>query len=91
MATSSKWSKQYWQDLIERVGSTAVSSLIGVILAVNFSGITWSWDNVWALILVPAGVSTLKALGINISISGSTPSASLVKVSSTKAGSSSSS
>lgn len=74
---SSKWTAKFWEDTFERVGSTAIYGLI-TFLTLGGSD-TVAWDKIWPVIVLPAILSLLKALLVNMGSSDGA-SASLVGV-----------
>jgi hypothetical protein len=82
---SNKWAKQFWEDLGERVGTSAVGGALAVVTA-NSADVIHVDTKVWGtLVVVPAAVSLLKGLLVNLKASTSgSGSASLVGTSSTK-------
>jgi len=81
----SKWNKAYWQDLGERVASTEIGALLTTSVLAGATPINWSDGKVvWATLGVPPAVALAKGLLVNLGGSGSSPSASLAGVSSTK-------
>lgn len=81
MEPESKWGKEYWTDLAERVGATLVGALIAAITVTGTTPVDWNdAEVVWAVIGVPTLVSLLKGLLTNLN--GDTPSASAVSVTS---------
>lgn len=78
----SKWNKQYWTDLAERVGATLVGAVLSAVTVTGTTPVDWGdGDIVWGIIGVPVLVSLLKGLLVNLG-TGDTPTASLVKVTS---------
>ncbi len=78
----SKWNKQYFRDLGERVGSTA---LYGTITVITMDNVLEGpdFDTVlWPVLVLPTALSLLKGLLANMTGSGPEPSASLTSVSS---------
>ena len=78
---ASKWGREYWRDLGERVGSTFIGALLTAFTVTGTTQVDWSDSGaVWALLGVPTLVSLLKGLLVNLS--GDEPSASVVNVTS---------
>lgn len=76
--SASKWGGAFWNDLAERVGTTAI---YGVITFLTLGGTdTVAWDKAWAVIVLPTILSFLKAVLVNLG--GNAPTASLVGVTS---------
>jgi hypothetical protein len=66
MAVTNKWSKAFWVDLAERVGSTFVGALLALVTTASSTPI--EWDNpayFWPILGVPVLVSLLKGLAAN--------------------------
>lgn len=62
-----KWSKQFWVDLAERVGSTFVGALLAAITLTGATSVDWSnGAAIWAVLGVPTVVSFLKGLLANL-------------------------
>lgn len=78
-----KWGKQYWEDLGERVGSSAVAGALTALTVNGTTSVHVTTKVVETLILVPSAVSLLKGLLVNLGGSSS-GSASVVGTSSTK-------
>jgi hypothetical protein len=77
MQKYSKWGKDYWVDLGERVGSTLIYGLISLLTLVN----TPVDDRlVWTIVGLPTVLCFLKGLLSNMK--GDEPSASVVDVTS---------
>lgn len=70
----SKWSKTFWADLAERVGSTAIGALLAVIAGSQAGAIPNDPAAWWAVIGVPTVVSLLKGLAANMADPESGPS-----------------
>lgn len=71
MAT--KWSRTYWSDLAERVGSTFLGALIpAAVAAGNLASL--DWVNALELAGSAAGISLLKGLLANLADPESGPS-----------------
>lgn len=80
----SKWGKQYWKDLGERVGFTLVTALITALTLTNTTPLDWGdAQAVWTVIGLPTLLVALKGLAVNLG-SGA-PTASLTDVSSNPA------
>lgn len=78
---NSKWSRKYWTDLGERVGSTFVGALVTLIMMDNVLEGP-DFDTVlWPIVVVPTALSLLKGLLANMA-SDERPSASVADVSS---------
>lgn len=75
-----KWGKAYWADLGERVGSSAIGGVLTMITADASGAISGSAQQWWLIVGVPAAVSALKGLLVNLG--GNEPSASVVNVTS---------
>lgn len=71
---AAKWSKTYWADLAERVGSTAIGALLAVITGSSTGAIPNDPAVWWTVIGVPTVVSLLKGLLANMADSESGPS-----------------
>lgn len=70
-----KWSKTYWADLAERVGTTAIYGLIALLTA-DASGAIPSEPKTWWLVVgLPTVLALLKGLAANIANPESGPSA----------------
>lgn len=71
---AAKWSRTFWSDLAERVGTTAIGALLGV-LAGSASGAIPNDPAVWwSVIGVPTLTSLLKGLAANMASPESGPS-----------------
>ena len=78
----SKWNKPYFEDLAERVASSAVGGALAVVVA-NSTDVIHVSAGVWeSFVLIPAAVSLLKGLATNLPADEA--SASLVGVTSAK-------
>lgn len=76
----SKWNKEYWVDLGERVAASALGGVL-TMLGLTWGDLVASNGEVWAtVVLIPSGVSLVKGLLANLP--GPDPSASMVDVSS---------
>ena len=75
-----KWGKQYWTDLAERVGTTAIYGLITMLTADASGAVSGSAQQWWVVVGLPAALSALK--GILVNIGGDEPKASVVNVTS---------
>jgi hypothetical protein len=75
-----KWSREYWRDLGERIGASAVGGALTMITADSTGVADYSPRAWWVLVGIPAAVSALKGLLVNLK--GDEPSASLADVSS---------
>ena len=74
MIVATKWSKTYWADLAERVGSTAIGALLAVIAGSSTGAIPNDPAVWWAVIGVPTLTSLLKGLAANMANPESGPS-----------------
>jgi len=70
----SKWSRTFWADLAERVGSTAIGALLAVIAGSSSGAISNDPAVWWAVVGVPTVVSLLKGLMANLANPESGPS-----------------
>lgn len=70
---SKKWSKTYWADLGERVGSTFVGALIPAAIAAG-NLVSLDWVNALELAGSAAAISLLKGLYANLKNPESGPS-----------------
>lgn len=62
-----KWSKDFWVDLAERVGSTFVGALLAAITLTGTTSVDWSnGAAIWAVLGVPTLASLLKGLAANL-------------------------
>lgn len=62
-----KWSRNFWIDLAERVGSTFLGALLGVLTLVGATPVDWTDAKaVWAVLGVPTVVSLIKGLLANL-------------------------
>lgn len=77
---SRKWGRQYWADLGERVGASAVGGALTMITADSTGVADYSQRAWWVLVGIPAATAALKGLLVNLR--GDDPSASAVDVSS---------
>ena len=79
---SNKWSKEFWVDLAERVGSTFVGALLATFALTEATPVDWSdAQAVWLVLGVPTLVSLLKGLSANLAGGqNADPTASVVKV-----------
>jgi hypothetical protein len=71
---ASKWSKTFWSDLGERVGSTAIGALLAVLAGSTTGAIPNDPAVWWAVVGVPTVVSLLKGLLANMANGESGPS-----------------
>lgn len=80
----SKWSRKYWQDLVERVVATFIQALIPCwVAASSLNG--FDWENALYISLSAAGLSLLKGLLANLTTGTEVaPTASVVPVSSNR-------
>lgn len=76
-----KWGKQYWTDLGERVGTTAIYGLITMLTADASGAVSGAPEQWWVVIGLPTTLSFLK--GILVNLGGDEPTASVVNVTST--------
>lgn len=76
----SKWGKQYWVDLGERVAASAVGGVLTMVTADASGAISGSAEQWWLVVGVPSAVSLLKGLLVNLG--GNEPTASVVNVTS---------
>lgn len=81
---SSKWNRAYWEDLGERVGSSAVGGALTALTVNGTTSVHVTTKIVETLILVPSAVALLKGLLVNLGGGGTSGSASVVGTSSTK-------
>lgn len=70
----SKWSRTFWADLGERVGSTAIGALLAVVAGSQAGAIPNDPAAWWSVIGVPVVVSLLKGLAANMANPASGPS-----------------
>jgi hypothetical protein len=71
----SKWSKNYWSDLAERVVSTFIQALLGCLVLTGATPVDWSDGKaIWAVLGVPTAVALLKGLLANMADGESGPS-----------------
>lgn len=71
---SKKWSRTFWEDLLERVGATAIGALVTALVG-NWSGVIPSDPKVWwTFVGLPTLLSLLKGLGANMADPSSGPS-----------------
>ena len=75
-----KWGREYWIDLGERVGASALGGVLTMITADASGVISGSAQQWWLIVGVPSATALVKGLLVNMS--GSTPTASVVGVSS---------
>jgi hypothetical protein len=61
-----KWSKDYWIDLTERAGSTAVYGVITMLTADQSGAISGSAEQWWLVVGLPTALSLLKGLAANL-------------------------
>ena len=67
MAATNKWSKDFFLDLLERVGSTFLGALLAVVTLTSTTPLDWSDGKaVWAVLGVPTLVSLIKGLLANM-------------------------
>lgn len=78
--TTGSWTKVYWTDLAERVGSTAIYGVITMLTASGTGTVSGDGTQWWLVVGLPTALSLLKSLGANMASTG--PSASLVNVTS---------
>lgn len=66
MTVRNKWSKAFFIDLAERVGSTFVGALLATLTLTGTTPVDWTdGAAVWAVLGVPTVVSLLKGLLAN--------------------------
>lgn len=71
----SKWSKEFWTDLGERVASTEIGALLTTGLLMGGTPVDWSdGQAVWLLLGAPPAVALLKGLLANLASPDSGPS-----------------
>lgn len=75
-----KWGKQYWSDLAERCGASAVGGVLAMIAADNSGVADYSQKAWWVLVGIPTATAALKGLLVNLG--GDEPTASVVNVTS---------
>lgn len=64
---TNKWSKEFWVDLAERVGSTFVGALLTALTVTGATPVDWSDGQiVWTILGLPTLVSLLKGLAANL-------------------------
>lgn len=64
--TVNKWSKKFWVDLAERVGSTFLGALLTLIAMDNvLEGPDWN-TTLWPILVLPTLVSLVKGLLANL-------------------------
>lgn len=71
---SNKWSKEFWADLAERVGATAIGALLAVVAGSTTGAIPNDPAVWWSVVGVPTVVSLLKGLLANMAHPESGPS-----------------
>lgn len=74
MVKWSKWSREYWADLAERVGATVIGALLAVVAGSTSGAIPNDPAVWWTVVGVPTVVSLLKGLLANMANSESGPS-----------------
>lgn len=62
----SKWSKQFWVDLAERVASTAIYGIITVLSIDNLLDGGLTLEVAWAVVGLPTALAALKGLLANL-------------------------
>lgn len=73
-----KWNSKFWEDAMERVGTTLI---YGVITFLTLGGTdTVAWDKAWAVIALPTILSFLKVLLVNLGAGNDGATASFVNV-----------
>lgn len=84
MSNSTKWNRDFFVDLGERVGATFVGALLALVTLTGTTPVDWSDTTaLWAVLGVPTLVSLLKGVLANLATGESyAPSASVVDVSS---------
>jgi hypothetical protein len=73
-----KWSKHFWGDWAERVGTTLIYGLITIFTVDD----GFTKDQMWKIVVIPFILSALKGLLKNLTSSSEEPTASLIDVSS---------
>lgn len=63
----SKWSRRFWADLAERVGSTAVGGAITMLTADASGVVSGDAQQWWVIVGLPAALAALKGLAANLS------------------------
>lgn len=72
----SKWNKQFFADLAERVGATFLGALLAVLTLTSTTPVDWSDAQVvWTVLGVPTVTSLIKGLLANMAYPGSGASA----------------
>lgn len=75
---ASKWGRQWRIDTAERVGTTVVWTLIPTVPVLASTDLSWAWG--WATVGVPAVLSLLKCVAVNLPAPDAAPTASVVNV-----------
>lgn len=68
----SKWSGAYWNDLLERVGSTLVYSIITLLTTVQVADL--GFEQLWPVLVLPTVLSFLKGIAANLPAPQPSPS-----------------
>jgi len=61
---ASKWSRAFWADLAERVGSVIIYGLITALTTVSVTDL--DWEEAWTIIGLPAALSFIKGIAANL-------------------------
>ena len=72
---TSKWSRTYFADLLERVVSTALYGVVAMLTADASGAVSGSARQWWLVVGLPAALSLLKGLLANLADPESGPSA----------------
>jgi hypothetical protein len=73
-AAPAKWSKTFWADLAERVGTTAIYSLVAVLTGSQTGAIPNDPAVWWAVVGLPTVLAFLKGVAANMADPSSGPS-----------------
>lgn len=63
----SRWSRRFWADLLERVGSTAVGGVVTMLTADASGVVSGDARQWWVIVGLPTALAALKGLGANLS------------------------
>jgi hypothetical protein len=77
---SKKWGPAYWADLGERVGTTLIYGLITMLTADASGALKGNAQQWWVVVGLPAVLSLLKCLLVNLKTDS--PTASVINVTS---------
>ena len=66
MVVVNKWGKGFWQDCLERTAATFVTVLLSMLTLVGVTPLDWTFNSVWAGILLPTLITFFKSISANL-------------------------